>query len=262
MKSFFKYKKYILAGFVFIQTFMISIPASAHEVFSNWNDIRNYIYENMRNREDKIGFIYNGDKIDYGLQLKEILKETYSKDDYLERSWTEIRPEAYDTENGIETTLNIKYLCTKEQEEYVDRELKKATHLIISNDMSDYDKIIAINKYIIDRYDYDYNLKSLSVYSALTTSEAVCQGYSMTAYKMFNYAGIENRIVVGTAKDVAHSWNLVKIDGKWYQIDITNNDSGNPYKYFLVSDNFLIQNNYIWDNKIYPSAKENYSKIN
>ena len=261
MKGFSKYRKYILAGFVFMQIFMISIPASAYEVFSSWDDIKNYIYKNMEDRKEKINFIYNGDKTDYGLQLKEAVKETYSKDDYMERSWTEIKPEAYDLGIGIETTISIRYLCTKEQEDYVDRELKKATSSIINDNMSDYDKVNAINRYIIDRYEYDYDLKSLSVYSALTTSETVCQGYSMTAYKMFNYAGIKNRIIVGTARGTSHSWNLVKIDGKWYHIDITNNDSGNIYKYFLVSDQFLINNNYKWDSKMYPLSLEDYSTI-
>lgn len=262
MNSFSKYRKYILAGFIFIQTFMITVPAYAYEVFSNWDDAENYIYENMVNRENKIEFIYSGDKTDYGLQLKAALKDTYSKDDYLERSWIEIKPNAYDTEDGVKTTLNIKYLCTKAQEDYIDNELESATYSIIDDTMSDYDKVKAINEYIINRYEYDHNLKSLSVYSALTTSEAVCQGYAMTAYKMFNYAGIENRIIVGTARGTSHSWNLVKVDGNWYQIDITNNDSGNPYKYFLVNDQVLINNNYIWDSKMYPSASENYSDVN
>lgn len=260
MKSWFKYRKYLLAGFIFAQTFVMTVPAYADEAFSNWNDAENYIYEKMINREDKIEFVYNGDKDNYGQELKDVLKDTYSKDDYLERSWTEIKPEAYDTGSGIKTTLNIKYLCTKEQETYVDNELKNIVKSLIKEGMSDYDKVKAINDYIINRYEYDYSLNSISVYTSLTTSEAVCQGYSMTAYKMFEYAGVKNRIVVGTARGTSHSWNLVRVDGKWYQIDITNNDSGNPDKYFLVSDQFLIENNYIWDSKMYPSASQNYCK--
>ena len=148
MKCFSKYRKYILAGTIFIQTFMISVPASAYEIFSNWNDTEDYIYENMINRETEIKFVYNGDKTDFGTKLKEVLKDTYSKDDYLERSWTEIKPEAYDTSNGIDTILNIKYLCTKNEEDYIDSELKSATNSIISKGMSDYEKVKAINNYI------------------------------------------------------------------------------------------------------------------
>lgn len=254
MKHFRKYRKYILASLIVFQSLIISIPACAYELFSDWDSVKDYIYENMESREKEIKFIYNGDKTNYGLKLKEELKDTYSRDDYLERSWIEIKPEAYDTKNGIETTLNIKYLCTKEEEEYIDSTLQEITSSLITENMSDLEKVKTINDYIINRYEYDYTFQSVSVYSALTTSKAVCQGYSMTAYKMFNFAGIENKIVVGTLKGIDHSWNLVKIDGKWYQIDITNNDSRTPNKYFLVNDQFLIYNNYRWDSKEYPTA--------
>jgi transglutaminase/protease-like cytokinesis protein 3 len=80
----------------------------------------------------------------------------------------------------------------------------------------------------------------------------------MTAYKMLNYAGIENRIIVGKIKDIPHSWNCVKVDGKWYQLDITNNDSTEKNKYFLVGDNTLIANNYVWDKNKYPKAFKGY----
>ena len=80
----------------------------------------------------------------------------------------------------------------------------------------------------------------------------------MTAYKMFNYAGIENKIMVGNIKDIPHSWNSVKIQGKWYQLDITNNDSIEKDKYFLVGDDYLIANNYIWDRDKYPKALNKY----
>lgn len=257
-----KYKKYILSTLIFIQTFFMTTPSYAYEVFSDWDDVKNYVYENMIDRKTEIEFTYKGDSNGYAEKLKDVLKQAYSDDDYLERSWTEIKPKAHDTKEGIKTTLNIKYLCNKDEENYIDRELKKAVHSIINDNMSDYEKVKAINDYIIERYEYDNDLKSLSVYSALTTSEAVCQGYAMTAYKMLNYAGISNRIIVGTAKGIAHSWNIVEIDGKWYQLDITNNDSvANRNKYFLVSDEFLINNNYKWDSKMYNSALENYKDL-
>ena len=258
MKCFAKCRKTIFISFIVFQILIISVPVSAYEVLSDWNSVQEYIFDHMENRENEIKFFYKGDTTDYGIKLKNVLKDTYLKDDYLERSWTEIRPKAYETKDGIETTLNVKYLCNIEQEEYIDRELESATLSLIKDDMSDFDKVKLINDYIIDRYEYDYSLQSVSVYSALTTSAAVCQGYSMTAYKMFSYAGLESRIVVGTAKGISHSWNLVKVDGNWYQIDITNNDSDNPNKYFLVSDQFLIYNNYRWDSKMYPTAYKNY----
>ena len=172
----------------------------------------------------------------------------------------EIKPRADVTQEGIETTMDVTCLTTKEQEEYINTQLKSTTNSLIKANMSDLEKVRTINDYIVNRYEYDYTQKSISVYSALTTSVAVCQGYSMTAYKMLNYAGVENRIIVGTLKGVPHSWNSVKIDGNWYQLDITNNDSIEKNKYFLVSDETLSLHQYSWDREKYPKARRGIIK--
>ena len=44
------------------------------------------------------------------------------------------------------------------------------------------------------------------------------------AYEMFTKAGLPARIITGTGRGVSHAWNLVRIDGKWYQIDLTWDD--------------------------------------
>ena len=60
----------------------------------------------------------------------------------------------------------------------------------------------------------------------------------MTAYKMLKLAGIENKIIVGNLDGVAHGWNLVKLNGKWYHLDVTNNDVTSN-KFFLKNDKYL-----------------------
>jgi len=238
----------------------VTITAFAYDKANNMKSMGDYIYNHLENRDADFTILYTGLRSEFEEDISNCIKDAYSKDDYLERSWLEIKPKAKVTEDGIETTIDVTYLTTKEQENYIDSELKKITDSLIRKDMSDLEKVQAINDYIINRYTYDYTLKSTNVYSALTTSLAVCQGYSMTAYKMFNYAGIKNRIVVGKIKDISHSWNTVKIQGKWYQIDITNNDSSDKNKYFLVGDNTLLDNNYIWDREKYPKSFNGYYK--
>ncbi len=63
------------------------------------------------------------------------------------------------------------------------------------------------------------------------------------AYKMFTEAGIPCRIITGTGNKDSHGWNIVKLDGKWYNIDCTWDDpvtlKGKNmvlYDYFLKSD--------------------------
>ena len=72
---------------------------------------------------------------------------------------------------------------------------------------------------------------------------------------------IENIIVTGQT-DVAHMWNMVKLDGNWYHVDVTCDDVsiGMPdfvsYQFFLVPDETVKQNRTI-DNSIFipPEAK-------
>ena len=253
---------------IFLKSLAISVvlmysaafPAFATDIISNFSDMENKLYTHFENRDTNFSFIYTGKKDEFKDNINKVIRKAYSRNDYLERSWLEVKPLAKVTSKGIDTTIDVTYLSTKAEEEYVDKELKSICETLIKTNMTDFEKVRAINDYIVDRYEYDYSLKSASPYLALKTSKTVCQGYAMTAYKMFNNAGLENRIVVGTARGISHAWNVVKINGKWYQIDITNNDSVKADKYFLVSDKFLEDNNYVWDKEKYPKALEGYYK--
>ncbi|WP_160686289.1 transglutaminase domain-containing protein [Clostridium sp. C2-6-12] len=237
---------------------IFSLKAFAEERVENIKALEDNIHNHLENRDVKFNIIYTGTRKEFEENIRQCITNSYSNDDYLERSWLEIKPKAQITFKGIETTMEVTYLTTKEQEAYINSELEKITKSLVSTNMSELEKVKIINEYIINRYEYDYTQKSISVYSALTTSFAVCQGYSMTAYKMLNYAGVENKIIVGTLKGAPHSWNSVKIDGNWYQLDITNNDSKERNKYFLVSDEILTSNEYSWDRDKYPKALKGY----
>lgn len=238
--------------------FALTMPAFATEVFSNFTDLENDLYSHFENRDTSFSFLYTGTTEEFKENINRIIRQAYSRNDYLERSWLEVKPLARVTSEGISTEMSVTYISTKEEENYVDNELLKATKSIITEDMKTIERIRAINDYIVNRYEYDYSLQSVSTYTALTTSKTVCQGYAMTAYKMLNYAGVENRIVVGTARGISHAWNIVKIDDSWYQLDVTNNDSVKADKYFLVSDKVLENNNYVWDRVKYPRAATGY----
>lgn len=213
-------------------------------------DLDTYVYGHLENwdAEFKIDY-YNKDVLD-------VIKEIAKKDDYLTISLSKLVYER----KGSDATVKVTYKTTKEQEEYVTDELTKAVNSIIKENMTDYDKVKAINKYLVDRFEYDKSLTSTTAYSALTTGKTVCQGYALAAYKMIKMAGIENRIVVGTLDGVPHGWNLVKLNDKWYQLDVTNNDAVGSYKYFLKNDNTLKKDGFVWNASDYPAANENYDE--
>jgi len=61
-----------------------------------------------------------------------------------------------------------------------------------------------------------------TAYGVLVNGVAVCQGYAYAAFELLNRLGVETINVVSSA--LGHEWNMVKLDGKWYHMDITWDD--------------------------------------
>lgn len=100
--------------------------------------------------------------------------------------------------------------------------------MIIEEDMTDYEKELAIHDYIVCNCKYGYTDYSKEyayrAYGALVQKTAVCNGYAEAMALLLDCVGIENEIVTGTADGELHAWNRVCLDGKWYQVDATWDD--------------------------------------
>lgn len=236
-------KTIIISLIISLNSTMIAFADTNHNEY-----LKNEIYNHMENWDTEFSFIYNN------RSALDILQEAAQCDDYLERSIS-----LYKT-SRINNKFNVKieYRTTKEEENIIDQELKKVVSNLITPSMTEIEKVKAVNEYIVKIYKYDYNLKSDNVYSAMKSGTTICQGYAMTAYKMFKMIGIDCRIVNGSRENISHSWNLVKINNRWYHLDITNNDRIIRDKYLLKSDKYMSDNGFVWDKNKYESAYENY----
>ncbi|MBW6410456.1 transglutaminase domain-containing protein [Clostridium weizhouense] len=234
----------------------ISVNVFAFEKVNSAQELENSMYNNLKNWNTDFVLYYEGNDIDNSNKIKDVFEEACKRDDYLERSVSNYRILI----RGTEQNVTVTYRTTKEQETYINSELKRISNNLIDKNMTDIDKVVAINNYLVKIYKYDDELKSDNVYSALTTGKTICQGYAMTAYKMFNFVGIESRIVIGTMNNIGHAWNQVKVNGQWYHLDVTNNDNVVRDKYLLVSDGFLKNSGFEWDNSEYSLSPYNYYK--
>ncbi len=59
---------------------------------------------------------------------------------------------------------------------------------------------------------------------ALLKKVAVCDGYSHAFQMVMRKLKIPCRFVTGSSGGVGHAWNMVKLSGKWYHIDVTFDD--------------------------------------
>ena len=108
-----------------------------------------------------------------------------------------------------------------------------------------------IHDALVDSISYDFEAaekddsshEAFNVYGALVKKKAVCTGYAGSMKLLLNLVGIECRTVVGMSKNSGHMWNQVRIDGDWYNIDVTWDDSAidsdilySRYNYFNITD--------------------------
>lgn len=141
-----------------------------------------------------------------------------------------------------------------------DKEADKIIANIISKDMSEYERVKAIHDWIVINVQYDYaglqnNTISQTAYNAdgaLRYKLAVCQGYAEAFQLLCAKAGVQAQMMYGEAGNnvdgwQSHAWNVVRINGEWYQIDCTWDDplvngvivtgrDNLSYTYFLLTD--------------------------
>lgn len=126
--------------------------------------------------------------------------------------------------------------------------------------MSDYEKVKEINKYLCDNVYYPkkpYISHDFTPYGALFSGRAVCEGYARATKILCELAGLECYYVVGYCDndpvDGGHAWNLVKVGGDWYQLDVTWNDGSGTDDYFLVTDDVMALSR-DWECADYPAS--------
>ncbi len=111
---------------------------------------------------------------------------------------------------------------------------------------SDYETVKNVHDYLIKNFEYDYrtSMENHTDIDGFRDKTMVCSGYSLAAYYLLNKVGIKTNVITGSAgeelgDELNHMWNMVQVEGKWYNLDVTWDDQGGTgvsYTYFLKSD--------------------------
>ena len=134
----------------------------------------------------------------------------------------------------------------------------------ITDNMSDAEKLKYIHDYLISNVTYDAEAMDCdNVYGSLVKHRTHCQGFSKSVCCLCDRLGIESMLVLGEAGGGGHMWNMVKVDGIWYNLDVTWDDPDMGKRkfdnYFLISDKTISQTHTKYDYVDYPEAKFDYS---
>ena len=116
-----------------------------------------------------------------------------------------------------------------------------------------------IHDYICENTTYDINADyNQSAYSVLVLHKSVCAGYARCFQYLMQKAGIpcyyvtgrtdglSSSVVGGSDADGSHSWNMVRLDGAFYNVDCLWDDTASEtygsliYPFFNVTDEGLV----------------------
>ena len=150
---------------------------------------------------------------------------------------------------------------------------------LISEDMTDFEKELAVHDWIVEHGEYDDTVYSNAErvgrsgyqdpYGILVGGYGNCLGYASAFQLLMELCGVECTTVVGASfRSLSdHAWNMVKLDGEWYCVDVTWDDSlSNPeeaspdivayyrYRYFNVTSQWMRETDHQWDYLEVPEA--------
>jgi hypothetical protein len=149
---------------------------------------------------------------------------------------------------------------------------EKVLDEIITDGMSDYEKELAVYKWMCANIGFDDG--SLTVipddddpvvdnpHGVLQTKKAVCVGYATTFRLFMQMMDIDCMVVHDSY--LSHSWDLVKLDGQWYHTDVFSDAPGGSCAHFNLNDSTM-SNSQEWNTEFFPAAdgyKYNYAYIN
>ena len=107
---------------------------------------------------------------------------------------------------------------------------------VINDSMSEREIVTVIHDEICNRMSYADNhiVNSITEFETFEngTGQLVCNGYANLFKLLCDYAGIETQTLSNNTMD--HTWNRVKVDGIWYDIDVTWDDCLSNKDYFLI----------------------------
>lgn len=171
----------------------------------------------------------------------------------------------YDPYTGLIKEYKLNYIYTPEEVALVEDLAEEYIFSRVDDSWSDMEKALFFHDYLITYFQYDIRLffeetqndVARDIYRMFTEGMGVCQAYANTYEYLLQHEGIECELVA--SDEANHEWNIVKLDGEWYHVDVTQDDplmaideqnialldmAGSvSHKYFLLSDNAIYDYN-------------------
>lgn len=147
------------------------------------------------------------------------------------------------------TAVEMPYSMDKEEYETKLAQTQAAIDELVqkSQGMTEAEKEKLVYDHIVTNSVYDETARwAATAYGCLVEGKAKCDGFSFAMKWVMEEMGISCMIVAGDPPDggIGHAWNLIKIDGSWYDLDVTADvgreaGPGPNYPAYNVSDTWI-----------------------
>lgn len=260
-------KRLLLTIVVLLMMFVFygNVSAAGKRV-SSIQGIEHTLVENVKELNSNFTINYTGNDPNYSKKMASMIPDLIRGSSEVNGLINSYEYKSKKTDTGRVIRVKMTYFTSKAKEDASMREIKKQARKIKKEHRSTFSRIKAVNDYVVlnTTYGGSGGSDAYSKYGVTHLKVAYCQGYAMVAYELLQQLGIPVIFVYGRSNGNTHLWNKVKMDGKWYNLDTTWNDSskGNNknkvYNYFLVSDQTMRQD-HSWNNEYLPkSNSENF----
>lgn len=160
----------------------------------------------------------------------------------------------YASEMSVTNTdqRDLKFLLPSDEVQSDDQEIIRIAESLITDDMTDLEKVKAAHNFVAERIEYDWDGYKTGNYVNNPTDAAyvlqkgvtVCAGYSSLYAAIVRAMGIRTKVIHGKALVSGtwsdHAWNEVFVNGKWEIVDVTWDDMNEiRFDYFFPTlENF------------------------
>lgn len=134
---------------------------------------------------------------------------------------------SYHASTEVATSINFTY-CSDEDIVIMKQRLDQLTAAADACCESDLEKAVYVHDWLVQNlaYDTEYVEDGLiddhNARNALVDGSTVCEGYAKVYALALNHLDIPAVLV--TSSTLNHAWNMVELDGQWYQVDCTWDD--------------------------------------
>lgn len=154
------------------------------------------------------------------------------------------------------TTINLTYWYSKIEIDEINQKVNAVLKKMLSrvSGKTDFELEKSVHDLLIENVMYDmtalnnlhqHSPRSNSILGVLFYKTAVCEGISKVTKMLLNLLNIKCIVAFGNAGGEAHAWNIVKVDGHAYHLDVTwdinlSNKNELRYDYFNLSDDEIL----------------------